>query len=322
MNITGKRQDQASLDKNKKFVIPALVSDNNDGFPIGRAFILSMLAHPLLVALIWLLIQCILLLFALLGIHLMLFDKPKPKIRDLQFVLVNQQEQKPINSNTQNRADRNSRAGGKNNPHVPVSAPEPQPSKSAHQTSSPAPRQTQPQRKPSHSQNTQTPHETPAPPRPVPYQNFSRPNMKSPNMFSMPAPNQRKSKLLSPNGGPVTSSPLGSYSPDANPSPIMGSGHSGRGRYSGNTAGNYGNPSPGNPNGAPGVDAMREPDWGPYMRELQRRIKRNWEPPRGDTSKRVVVLFKINRSIGEHLVSKRRTIASNGGLQYDCQSLW
>jgi TonB family protein len=77
----------------------------------------------------------------------------------------------------------------------------------------------------------------------------------------------------------------------------MGSGHSGRSRYSGYSAGagNLGNPSPGNPNGSPGIDAVREPDWGPYMRELQRRIKRNWEPPRGDTSKRVVVMFKIAR---------------------------
>jgi len=29
------------------------------------------------------------------------------------------------------------------------------------------------------------------------------------------------------------------------------------------------------------------------MRELQRRIKMNWDPPKGDESKRVVLLFKI-----------------------------
>ncbi|MEI8129759.1 MAG: energy transducer TonB, partial [bacterium] len=33
----------------------------------------------------------------------------------------------------------------------------------------------------------------------------------------------------------------------------------------------------------------------PYMRELQRRIKMNWEPPKGNESKRVVLLFKIAR---------------------------
>lgn len=34
-------------------------------------------------------------------------------------------------------------------------------------------------------------------------------------------------------------------------------------------------------------------DFGPYMRELQRRIKMNWDPPQGSESKRVVVLFKV-----------------------------
>lgn len=38
-----------------------------------------------------------------------------------------------------------------------------------------------------------------------------------------------------------------------------------------------------------------EPDFGPYMRELQHRIKMNWDPPKGDQTKRVVILFKIDR---------------------------
>jgi len=39
-------------------------------------------------------------------------------------------------------------------------------------------------------------------------------------------------------------------------------------------------------------------NFGPYMRELQRRIKRNWHPPRGSQSKRVVVLFKVSKDGG------------------------
>ena len=45
--------------------------------------------------------------------------------------------------------------------------------------------------------------------------------------------------------------------------------------------------------GRPGIDALKDPDFGPYMRDLQRRIKMNWEPPKGSESKRVVLLFKI-----------------------------
>lgn len=68
-----------------------------------------------------------------------------------------------------------------------------------------------------------------------------------------------------------------------------GSGHGGYG------TGNMGNPGPGNRSGAPGIDAIKSPQWGPYMRELEGKIKRNWHPPKGDQSKRVVLLFKIGR---------------------------
>lgn len=66
-------------------------------------------------------------------------------------------------------------------------------------------------------------------------------------------------------------------------------------RGSGYSGGNVGNPGPGNPSGPPGIDAIRQPNWGPYMRDLEARIKRNWNPPKGDQSKRVVLLFKIGR---------------------------
>ena len=92
-------------------------------------------------------------------------------------------------------------------------------------------------------------------------------------------------------GGPVTSS--GAYAPRPSLSPSVGSGGSGqlsRGTSAGGT-GNVGNPGGGG--GAPGIDALREPDFGPYMRELQRRIKLNWDPPKGNESKTVVLLFKI-----------------------------
>ena len=69
----------------------------------------------------------------------------------------------------------------------------------------------------------------------------------------------------------------------------------GSGVGNGSGRGNYGNPGPGNPNGRPGIDAIREPDFGPYMRDLQQRIKRNWDPPKGEESRRVVLLFTIAR---------------------------
>lgn len=105
-------------------------------------------------------------------------------------------------------------------------------------------------------------------------------------------------------GGSGLGSGTNSLSPQFSKGTGTGSGYgtgrgtgygTGRGTGGGGGYGNYGNPSPGNPSGAPGVDAIRQPDWGPYMRNLENRIRRNWNPPKGDTSKRVVMYFKISR---------------------------
>jgi TonB family protein len=72
----------------------------------------------------------------------------------------------------------------------------------------------------------------------------------------------------------------------------------GSGFGSGNGSG-HGNPSTkktlasGSGGGHPKIDAVKEPDFGPYMRELTRKIKMNWDPPKGNESKRVVLLFKV-----------------------------
>ena len=81
-----------------------------------------------------------------------------------------------------------------------------------------------------------------------------------------------------------------------------------RGSTGSSGGGSYGNPSPGNPKGAPGIDAIRQPNWGPYMRELEQKIKKNWTPPKGDTSKRVVITFTIARD--GRLLSHRVTKSS------------
>lgn len=97
-------------------------------------------------------------------------------------------------------------------------------------------------------------------------------------------------------GGTQKASP--SFSPSATTGTLGGNGRfsgSGTGSGSGSSSGtgNIGNPGPGNPNGSPGIDAIKQVDFGPYMRDLQRRIKANWNPPQGNESKRVILLFTI-----------------------------
>ena len=60
--------------------------------------------------------------------------------------------------------------------------------------------------------------------------------------------------------------------------------------------GNAGNPPPNSRPNAPGsLAAKKDIDFGPYMNELQRRIRRAWRPPRGNESKRVILTFKIRK---------------------------
>lgn len=137
----------------------------------------------------------------------------------------------------------------------------------------------------------------------------SAPKVNKPSgSFNIPVPKVSAPKVAGQSGGPIAGSNTGSGSKSgsagtgskSSPSPSFSpsGGSSSGGRFSPGSAGrggNVGNPGPGNPKGAPGIDALKEPDFGPYMRELQRRIKMNWEPPKGNESKRVVLLFKIAR---------------------------
>lgn len=46
-------------------------------------------------------------------------------------------------------------------------------------------------------------------------------------------------------------------------------------------------------NNGSNTETVDDIDFGPYMRELQRRIKMNWDPPKGNKSRRTVLLFRI-----------------------------
>ncbi len=88
---------------------------------------------------------------------------------------------------------------------------------------------------------------------------------------------------------------------------------------SGGGGGEAGNPGPNNnPGGKPSVAAQADVDFGPYMADLQRRIKRAWFPPRGQESRRVVVIFKVH-SQGE--LSDLRIDKSSGVATADAAAL-
>lgn len=299
-----------------EYIIPAVIRHDEKEMSLKKSLLISTILHPTIVGVAWLLVF----ILALLGITFSIFDKPKPKMNDIEFVLVdNAKEQMPLNKKTPFRSDRNTRTGGKRDKKRPVVMPSPSPSKkSAQQKAAPGPKapkqvvkkQTQPknifktmtQPKPAPEAKPQPPSSRPSLKPP----SIPMPKMKPASPFAIPVPKSTgaptgKTYSTGPIGGHGTSSSggssssrgKGSYAPVPSLAPTGGGGGSSGSRLSkgGSGYGSAGNPGGGG--GAPGIDSIREPDFGPYMRELQRRIKMNWDPPKGNESKRVVLLFKI-----------------------------
>ena len=351
MALIGKNEGVQEELKYKEFELPATVRHSDEGISLKTAFIISVILHPAVLCGIMLFI----LILSILGIDLKMLSKPEVPVKDIEFVLVDK-EQTPINKNTRFRADRNSRAGGINDPKRPVSIPSPEPKRlSQPKNGGSAPKAVNKKienKKPSGAITKQdlakkllnssspAPKSKPnVPEAPVPI--APKPSAKPavPKTTTMP-----KSPIVIPtaktsgiepakiaSGGPITKSPTygtgtgtgtgtgkasPSFSPSASTGTLGGNGRfsgSGTGSGSGTSSGygNVGNPGPGNPGGTPGIDAIKQPDFGPYMRELQRRIKANWDPPKGNESKRVVLLFSIAKD-GRLLGVK---VSKSSGLQ-------
>ncbi len=335
MSILGKYIDHNLEDNNLEpngYKIPITVQKNNDD-GLKKAITISAILHPAVLGSVYL-ISLILLFF---GISFNVFERPKPKVQDIEFVLV-EKEDTPINKKTPYRSDINSRAGGHHDPTKKVSMPSPTPA--ATKKPSPAPQPPAKAQKPAPQQPVKKPVAQQPAPKPTPTQPKAEPVQQQ-----APAPKPQQAKPAPPTARPSIKPPS-TPKPVAKPSsafqvpvppsgtktgtyatgPISGSGTAAKGGASGSTSssstgkytpapslaptggsssgqklatgggggtGGVGNPGPGNPNGRPGIDTIREPDFGPYMRELQRRIKMNWDPPKGNESKRVVLLFKI-----------------------------
>ena len=319
--------DEEEDKEKEEYTLPSIVTSKPEVIPIRRSFAISTALHPAAVLLIWLITVAL----ALMGINLSLFKRPQAQLKkDIEFVLVDK-EATPRDPNTKNRSDMNSRSGGINDPKRKVSMPSPAPQKASKpsqaaqsankiikqqqkQIQKQVKQQTQPKKTQQPVQQKPQPVAKPSPAKPAPP--TARPSAKPTSApapvakpstpFKAPAPKAAppgKTLSTGPIGG--TSAPIGArtassstssgssgsaYAPRPSLSPSAGSSSSALSRGS-SGSGNIGNPGGGG--GAPGIDALREPDFGPYMRELQRRIKLNWDPPKGNESKRVILLFKI-----------------------------
>lgn len=141
MSLLGKYTDNFTedneLDEKSGYVTPAVLKDDEE-ISLKKSILISAILHPTAVG-VWALIVLIL---SLMGITFKIFEKPKPKMNDIEFVLVDKEET-PINKKTPYRADINSRAGGHHDPTRKVSMPSPAPG-APKQASKPAPKQAAP----------------------------------------------------------------------------------------------------------------------------------------------------------------------------------
>lgn len=312
------------MDRKEPYTIPSMVRNDDKEMSLKKSIFLSAILHPTAVGLAWIIVFAL----ALMGITFSIFDKPKPKMNDIEFVLVdNLKEKPPLNKKTKFRSEKNTRTGGKKDPKKKVSMPSPtKAKKSVQQKSTPGPQvkkvvqqhkavkhaapknifKSLSQPKPQ-AQQSVTQEARPQPPSARPSlkpATVPRPTLKPTSPFAVPIPKGAttgKSYSTGPVGGHGRSASGGSssasrgsgYAPVPSLAPT-GGGSTGSKLSRGSSGyGQAGNPGGGG--GAPGIDSVREPDFGPYMRELQRRIKMNWDPPKGNESKRVVLLFKIAR---------------------------
>lgn len=325
MSILGNFKNYIEDDKPEGgFQIPEVAKKTQEELPLKKCLWISLALHPLSV---FVFIQ-ICLLAAFLGFGV--FDRPEPKMRDIEFVLVDK-EAIPINKNTRYRSDKNSRAGGKHDPKKVVSAPSASTRKSPTSAPSasskskvqkPVQKQTanRPVSKPTATQKAVTSSSVPKPTKVA--KPTSRPSLNPPSApkvsatqkapIGLPAPPSytpgKYHNSTGPVGGTSTrSNTLASGSNSSSSSRTLGSAGSAGSRAS---SGAKGNPSAGNPNGPFGIDALREPNFAPYMRELQSRIKYNWDPPKGNESKRVVLMFRIAKN-GQLLSNK---VVKSSGL--------
>jgi TonB family protein len=247
---------------------------------LRRATLFSMVLHvfgPPLLAVLALL--TLLLLSWLLHFNFWDWFRPKGPPPDLEFALVRDthatRPEKPVLKGAFNQ-----RAGGKHNPKTPLKPPESE--------SPPASSSVSPAKEPPKTDST-------PPPRPV-ADSANKPVSPTP-IPDVPAkasenpPSETTAKTPSPEGKTGVASPSTPGLPGSGPS-----------------LASISNPQ-GGESGTPGVDVAQDADFGPFMADLERRIKRNWLPPRGSERRRVKLVFYLLR---DGRLFKVDTVGSSG----------
>jgi TonB family protein len=239
--------------------------------------------------------------------------KPKPQPQDLEFTLVNDTQatrpDKPLF-----KGNHNQRAGGQQDSKQPLKAVEEPPQTSAASKPQVTPEQPEMTAKPEEQPVQQQMPQPPQPKQPpVQKPKQEAPKLPKPAFLpSIPMPvkaEQTDSKTDGPVAKTQTASAAASHSDSAPQVVSVGSSFSGASASNSSTS----NPQKGDAD-KPGVDVAEDIDFGPFMADLEKRIKRNWVPPRGSESRKVMLLFYLARD--GHVI-KIETKKSSGDFDAD-----
>ncbi|MBI3590724.1 MAG: energy transducer TonB [Candidatus Melainabacteria bacterium] len=255
-----------------------IISTDSTMFRFSESTASSYILHSVFFALLF-----------LISLFLVIPSKNKEQITEIEFILPQVESKKPPPEETKRRSTVQSIDQGKHIPNKPITP------------ASPTRPLSPPQAVPRVVQQMLAPPKPIAPPepkviprpvpkiverpaltqsQPAPIQNSTTQTEEKLPQPAAPAPDTANSESSSP--GTVSAVAVIPKVPSA----------PGTGGF-----GNIGNPPPNSRNlASTSLAAKKDIDFGPYMNELQRRIKRSWRPPRGNESKRVIVTFKINKS--------------------------
>ncbi len=221
--------------------------------------------------------------------HFNFWDLFKPQVKpDMQFTLVQDRNanrpDKPLF-----KGNHNQRAGGKQNKKKLIKAVDQPPQSSAAkkaQASKPQPTQ-QPQHQSQAVPETKPiPVKKPEPQKPPEKPAFV-PTVSSGKKAAEAAPKQPQTQTPKPQ---APSQAKSAANASVGTPATAGGGLTGSSSHSADMA----NPQDGK--GADlGVDVAEDTDYGPFMADLEKRIKRNWLPPRHESSKKVVLMIFVAR---------------------------
>jgi len=286
-----------------------ILRKNNSEISLEKAIFLSIILHPIVIVVTWLIIQVVTILFLSFGVDIPFLEKPEPKIQDIEFVLVapeNVEKVKPKKS----IALADSLAGKR---------PDKRPfdDDSGSLKSSKVQKNTIANRNPAKLSNKRHTEST----VPLTKKNFkgnaaTRKNSQ-PDAFTLPV-----SKIKTMDAGFGADGDSGISSAGYSPVPVIASGEgAGRSGLSNNIGtgkrkggGGYSYGTAGSPKlGSSGQsynNELKDVDLGPYVSELQRRIKAKWAPPKGNENKKVELFLRIAKD-GSLLVLNVKRTSSN-----------